>query len=543
MSHNSFSIPGQQQQQQQQPVMSKESTFITTTSSSSMTNNNTSPLPLQRDRRSNRRRVSCGFHHKRHQACPENCEGRVSHPPEAHPPIQDKFTVGCSECKSYFQNKLFILASSTSPSTTSSTSTNNNTAATSPCTSPSHVNKKRMVVSPVEIIDNIRTSPIILNNLLAVNNTNNNNNGETDSQYNSCSSSPSSSRPMSPICEVPSIKSYESSPTFASASIASLSSNLALANNLANTLAAAAAAKPINLVSKTNVGNININNNIISFPVKFDNDPPEPQNQPLPQRRVSGSIMGSSLKRKSNNQSLEFIGYDDNSSTAVPDDSSPTSTPRRSFNASSFSFNNNSINTAAAAASAATQPSSAVATPTSLSTPASASYAQATNSAEAGLLHLLEAEVAKEIMSQKEIELNERKKLQTEEKETVERIQQVLDYQKIQQQMEFHRLKKQNEELEQWRSKLDNMEKDLLVKEEFLKRRVDSVQQPSLIPTQLPKLSINSNLLKHISTEMNLYTPPSTTNTVQQQQQQQQQQQPKQMSFDLLLNQQIPQDI
>ncbi|KAF2072438.1 hypothetical protein CYY_006250 [Polysphondylium violaceum] len=60
-----------------------------------------------KDKRSNRRRVSCGFHHKRHQACPENCEGRISHPPESHTPVQDKFTVGCPECKNYFQEKMF----------------------------------------------------------------------------------------------------------------------------------------------------------------------------------------------------------------------------------------------------------------------------------------------------------------------------------------------------------------------------------------------------------------------------------------------------
>ncbi|GAM21256.1 hypothetical protein SAMD00019534_044310 [Acytostelium subglobosum LB1] len=88
------------QQQPSSPIM-----LIQQQQQQSNSNSNSST----KDKRTNKRRVSCGFHHKRHQACPDNCEGRISHPLGSHPPVQDRFTVGCSECKSYFNNKSLLL--------------------------------------------------------------------------------------------------------------------------------------------------------------------------------------------------------------------------------------------------------------------------------------------------------------------------------------------------------------------------------------------------------------------------------------------------
>lgn len=50
-------------------------------------------------------RSSCGYHHQRHQACHDTCEGRKTHPPGPHPPVRDKFSVGCPSCQSYFSEQ------------------------------------------------------------------------------------------------------------------------------------------------------------------------------------------------------------------------------------------------------------------------------------------------------------------------------------------------------------------------------------------------------------------------------------------------------
>eukprot|EP00026_Physarum_polycephalum_P009815 Phypoly_transcript_09952.p1 GENE.Phypoly_transcript_09952~~Phypoly_transcript_09952.p1 ORF type:complete len:334 (+),score=61.86 Phypoly_transcript_09952:198-1199(+) len=50
-------------------------------------------------------RSSCGYHHQRHQACHDTCEGRKTHPPGPHPPARDKFSVGCPSCQAYFSEQ------------------------------------------------------------------------------------------------------------------------------------------------------------------------------------------------------------------------------------------------------------------------------------------------------------------------------------------------------------------------------------------------------------------------------------------------------
>lgn len=50
-------------------------------------------------------RSSCGYHHQRHQACHDTCEGRKTHPPKDHPPVRDKFAVGCVACQAYFSEQ------------------------------------------------------------------------------------------------------------------------------------------------------------------------------------------------------------------------------------------------------------------------------------------------------------------------------------------------------------------------------------------------------------------------------------------------------
>jgi hypothetical protein len=50
-------------------------------------------------------RSSCGYHHQRHQACHDTCEGRKTHPPGPHPPTRDKFSVGCLSCQTYYSEQ------------------------------------------------------------------------------------------------------------------------------------------------------------------------------------------------------------------------------------------------------------------------------------------------------------------------------------------------------------------------------------------------------------------------------------------------------
>ena len=50
-------------------------------------------------------RSSCGYHHQRHQACHDTCEGRKTHPPGPHPPARDKFSVGCPSCQAYYSEQ------------------------------------------------------------------------------------------------------------------------------------------------------------------------------------------------------------------------------------------------------------------------------------------------------------------------------------------------------------------------------------------------------------------------------------------------------
>jgi len=58
---------------------------------------NNAPFPMKSSL-GGRPRTSCGYHHQRHQACPNTCEGRKSHPLVPHPVVNDKFATGCQPC-------------------------------------------------------------------------------------------------------------------------------------------------------------------------------------------------------------------------------------------------------------------------------------------------------------------------------------------------------------------------------------------------------------------------------------------------------------
>ncbi|GAM21497.1 hypothetical protein SAMD00019534_046720 [Acytostelium subglobosum LB1] len=385
-------------------------------SPTSTSNNNITIKQSKRDKRPNRKRVSCGFHHKRHQACPENCEGRVSHPPESHKPIQDKFTVGCTECKAHFnkqQPQLHLPYPPTKSITSSSSSQQ------SQQTSMLHLGRSSSITS---LESKVRNARFVLPELL-----------ESKHTTSDDSSSPSSSRPISPL------SSSDEVPTFSQSQ-----------------------------------AQRNISLNLMSVQSRLEHD----QNK-------------NKRKRKSMEPPSSPEFYSDDSANSSPINSivpspsmSPESTPRMT-----------------------------VSSPLQQS----ASYS-ASSVIDSSLLLCLEQEVEKEIFSHNEQELVNKKRLQQEELDKVTRQQRLLDLQKDQQREDAKRLKRRQEELEQWRITLDQKEKELETREDSLSRRSDLFSisnkqyQTSTSFSRLPKLQISSNLLSHVSNEL-LNSDPITPAT------------------------------
>eukprot|EP01133_Synstelium_polycarpum_P013709 gene13709-16161_t len=442
-------------------------------------------LPPLRDKRSNRRRVSCGFHHKRHQACPESCEGRISHPPEYHTPIQDKFTVGCSECRVYFQTKSLLIPLPSPPqqqsansqqlsqqqllnniNTTNANINNINNAINNLSHFSSFANgfsNNNIIKSTNNKINAIKKQRnTMIPEIIIENKPNNSNTFHNDmTNYNlveelhsPITSSPSTSRPLSPIgasAEVPSIQR----------SLSPLNKNMTSINLLA--------------VSSSKMEAVH----------EFN-----------PELMELRSNDNGQVKRKVSS-SPELLYSDDSAhsspSSFVPSPTpSPTLTPRT----------NNLVQ----------QPSS----PANSANSSSFSGNTAQADSPATRLLLLEHEVEREIFSQNEQELFSKKKIQREEQENVNRIQQLIDYQKVQQRMEYQRLKRQSDELEQWRVKLEILENDLKAKASALVE-IENIEELSNLSnnlsnnnnatstnnnansTILPKVHINTDLLKQAS--------------------------------------------
>ncbi|EFA85312.1 prespore-specific protein [Heterostelium album PN500] len=403
------------------------------------------PPVYNKDKRSNRRRVSCGFHHKRHQACPENCEGRVTHPPEPHAPFQDKFTVGCSECKAYFQNKVYMINNQQQPQQVQQQVQQVQQQPSFAFYQQQQQQQSQQQNNISKNMNNMKKRIVMLDTTKPIVNLEQ----PSFESVSPISSSPASSRPLSPVSngasEVPTFKN----------------SNMTKINLL-------------NLTSKLDHHDLVSNNG--------------------------------QMKRKSPS-SPELLFSDDSANSSpiaafVPSPSqSPTITPRPvSLMMPSPTHCNGA---AVSSGSAVAQPSTLV---------------------DSSLLMVLEQEAQKELFVQKEQELFGKLKSQKEELDRLERQQQLIDYQKIQQQHEVKRLKRKHDELESLRVKLDQMEKDLRSKEDSMSRRLESLSPSNLFSqqitnNQLPKLHINTNLLKQAATttDFDFSSSPTSCNSNQQQ--------------------------
>ncbi|EGC33110.1 hypothetical protein DICPUDRAFT_81083 [Dictyostelium purpureum] len=345
------------------------------------------PTPPPKDKRSNRRRVSCGFHHKRHQACPDNCEGRVTHPPDVHPPVQDKFTVGCTECKNYFQEKLFSQTTlSGKPISQVITSPSNN------ITTPINKKKKTNTTQPITI-----TPP-----------------------------------PQSPQKENLINKSTTSTTTIATT-------------------------KPIDITAT------NINNN-------SNKNKQDSLNAVVPSFNLMTSVIQAAANAISTyeqnpsstlspfNQKKRKFSYDNTSGDELEGFSASSSTSTFSPSSSPLSLSR------VPSPSQEIISSSPLASP-QLAVPSAPSPLSSPKTAAESLLFLLEQEVEKEIITQKENDLSVRKVKQRQEQEYIERIQHVLDYKKNQQDLEYLRLQQKQKELENWSIQLEQFEKELIIKQ------------------------------------------------------------------------------
>eukprot|EP01132_Coremiostelium_polycephalum_P003742 gene3742-4661_t len=365
-----------------------------------------------KDKRSNRRRVSCGFHHKRHQACPETCEGRVSHPPTPHQPVQDKFTVGCTECKTFFQNKLLNqtlgpLPQQQQPTIIATTSSAPNSATTSPITTPIIAGANSSPIIKRQKKSTTSSSPII-----------NKINGTTQPTVLAVDDLPSS---------------QDSSPILQSTNLLSLSAITSSSSPM----------RPSSPYSPETAI-------VPSYPIHSKNTTGESSYEEFTLKETG------QVKRKYSPCSSPISEFSDdaNPSSGVPTESSPVPSPKIIQVLSSYNNNNNINNNQQNL---------------SLPTPVKPNNTNNNiNPKNRSLLFLLEQEVEKEIITQKELELSAKKLLQQEEQEYVDRIQQVLEYQKTQQNLEYQRLQQKQDELETWKKKLETMEKEIKMKQEII---------------------------------------------------------------------------
>ncbi|KYQ99725.1 prespore-specific protein [Tieghemostelium lacteum] len=377
-----------------------------------------SPVQSSKDKRSNRRRVSCGFHHKRHQACPENCEGRISHPPDSHPPVQDRFTVGCNECKAFY------ISNNSNISKNINMNNSNNNLNTQPIiiNTDNQPNKKfklnNLISSPLpgptSLMDSPPDSPMstptrslspMSSNAIVPTLGSSSNNSPLPSSFNSISSSPVSGISSPLVVSSEDMETNNSSPL---PSVTSLSGILNKSPSIAYT-------------GKRKYQNSSSSSSPIPSPTTIDFSTSPSSTTPIidhhQQQNQQISNINNSLKSKIQNQIQNT-----NNSTITPSCES--------------------------------------------------------------LLFLLEHEVEKEIYTQKEVELRERKLVQQEEQLKVERTQQILDYQKQQQLMEIQRLLKLQEDLEMWDQKLQTYQQDLSKKQFDLQK--NNIKNPT-------ENNINSN--------------------------------------------------